>query len=378
MNKHINAAWFSDLLAEHQTPYISLYQPMNRANPPAAENERRFRNLVERAEAALNASYDAAMVSRMIGKLRSVVSGEEFWTGDRDGIAIFASPDHLQVIDLLQAPEELLVVSDSFHIKPLIRILQSGDRYQLLCLELKNVRVFEGNQFRIERLEMRHLPQNPSEVAGMSMSSHSDSASDLMQSSRQADEGGGDTEAVPVEVFMRAVDRAVWENYSRPSGLPLILCADERTNAAFRAVSKNPQLMEQSIMLDPHILSPQRLCEEAWKLMEPIYQRRMETLVNDFRTAKARQKGSDDVVQVAEAASTGRVDTLLVGDGKHIAGKLLRHSGLLEPASMTTHPQGDDVLDDLAEMVLRQDGHVLILPDNAMPTDTGVAAIYRY
>jgi hypothetical protein len=45
---------------------------------------------------------------------------------------------------------------------------------------------------------------------------------------------------------------------------------------------------------------------------------------------------------------------------------------------MTTHPQGDDVLDDLAEMVLRQDGHVLILPDNAMPTDTGVAAIYRY
>ena len=80
----------------------------------------------------------------------------------------------------------------------------------------------------------------------------------------------------------------------------------------------------------------------------------------------------------AEAASTGRVDTLLVGEGKHISGKLLRHSGLLEPAAMTTPAHGDDVLDDLAEMVLRQDGHVLILPENAMPTDTGVAAIYRY
>jgi hypothetical protein len=227
-------------------------------------------------------------------------------------------------------------------------------------------------------LESRHLPQSVADVAGMSMSSKSDSANDSIQSPRQSDQGNGQTEGVPVEVFLRAVDRAVWENYSRPSGLPLILCADERTNAAFGAISKNPQLIEQGIMLDPHILSPQRLCDEAWKIMEPIFQQRMERLIDDFRTAKAHQKGSDDVVQVAEAASSGRVDTLLVGDGKHIAGKLLRHSGLLEPASMTPATQGDDVLDDLAEMVLRRDGHVLILPDHAMPTDTGVAAIYRY
>jgi hypothetical protein len=120
------------------------------------------------------------------------------------------------------------------------------------------------------------------------------------------------------------------------------------------------------------------MCEEAWKIMQPIYQQSLEALTNDFRTAKAHQRGSDDVVQVAEAASTGRVDTLLVSDGKHIAGKLLRHSGLLEPASMSTHPHGDDVLDDLAEMVMRADGQVLILPHDAMPSDTGVAAIYRY
>jgi len=38
----------------------------------------------------------------------------------------------------------------------------------------------------------------------------------------------------------------------------------------------------------------------------------------------------------------------------------------------------DDVLDDLAEMVLKMDGQVLVLPRENMPTDSGVAAIYRY
>ena len=39
---------------------------------------------------------------------------------------------------------------------------------------------------------------------------------------------------------------------------------------------------------------------------------------------------------------------------------------------------GDDVLDDLAEMVLKMDGQVYVLSSDQMPTDAGVAAVYRY
>lgn len=37
-----------------------------------------------------------------------------------------------------------------------------------------------------------------------------------------------------------------------------------------------------------------------------------------------------------------------------------------------------DILDDLAELVLSGNGTVLVFDKEAMPSDTGIAAIYRY
>jgi len=47
-------------------------------------------------------------------------------------------------------------------------------------------------------------------------------------------------------------------------------------------------------------------------------------------------------------------------------------------AGELSDPDMDDVLDDLAELVLQSGGEVIIVPAERMPVDTGVAAIYRY
>lgn len=41
-------------------------------------------------------------------------------------------------------------------------------------------------------------------------------------------------------------------------------------------------------------------------------------------------------------------------------------------------PEIDDLLDDIAERGLKAGGDVMIVPAERMPTETGVAAIYRY
>lgn len=43
-----------------------------------------------------------------------------------------------------------------------------------------------------------------------------------------------------------------------------------------------------------------------------------------------------------------------------------------------SHPQVEDLLDDLGELVLKRGGHVVIVPTERMPTKTGAAAIFRY
>jgi hypothetical protein len=42
------------------------------------------------------------------------------------------------------------------------------------------------------------------------------------------------------------------------------------------------------------------------------------------------------------------------------------------------NPEIDDLLDDLAEMVIKKGGQVVIVPVERMPTITGVSAIQRF
>jgi hypothetical protein len=178
---------------------------------------------------------------------------------------------------------------------------------------------------------------------------------------------------------MAAVDKAVWELFSRDAKLPLILVADERPNALFRSVSRNPYLAAEGSTLDPKGMDATRLHRDTWKLLEPRFRRDVEQLVDQFRAARAHGRGSSELKPVADAAAVGRVGTLLVDADRRIPGRLdCGETGAEFTPAALEDPAADDVLDDLAEWVLKADGAVLVLPSEQMPTTTGLAAIYRY
>src|SRR4051812_24507264 len=95
---------FNELLAPHHQPCISIYQPTHRAAPPAKEDAVRFRDNVDRLREILAERYDGSVVRELVEKVKGVAADAAFWEGDRDGIAIFASPDFLRVIELKRDP----------------------------------------------------------------------------------------------------------------------------------------------------------------------------------------------------------------------------------------------------------------------------------
>jgi stalled ribosome rescue protein Dom34 len=142
-------------------------------------------------------------------------------------------------------------------------------------------------------------------------------------------------------------------------------------------VSHNPFLMAEGIQMNPAALSLDQLRAEAWRKVEPLYLERLAKLVDSYQVARSRQLGSDDLAQVAEAVTAGRVGTLLVEDERQIPGKIDRATGQVQPAELAD-PEVGDVLDELAELVLRMKGEVVVVPGERMPSSTGVAATYRF
>ncbi|KEY18961.1 hypothetical protein [Kaistella antarctica] len=56
--------------------------------------------------------------------------------------------------------------------------------------------------------------------------------------------------------------------------------------------------------------------------------------------------------------------------------KITGDAGTIEKGDLGNH-KIDDLLDDLGEMVTKMGGNVMVIPQHKMPTETGVAGVYR-
>ena len=387
--RQITTDQLTALLSDHTPPCVSLYQSTHRRFPDNQQDPIRFRNLLSQMEESLERSYPGKDLRGLIEKFRPLARDDSFWNHRTEGLAILASPETFQVFELQRAVPELLVVADSFHIKPLVRSLQALDRFQILGLNRHEAKLFEGNRIAVDEIELAAgVPRTIEAALGSELTDPH-----LTEASYGGAGGRGSAHAVPsmhhgsgqkkdeVEIdeerFFRVIDRAILEHHSRPSGLPLILAALPEHHDLFRKVSHNPLLIDEGIRFDPSSISADRLREEAWSTIEPRYRQRLATLCDNFAAARSKQLGSADVADVAQALVAGRVGTLMVENDRQIPGRIDRETGRIEFGGFD-QPRIDDLLDDLAELTLKMGGEVVIVPVDQMPTKSGIAATYRF
>ena len=372
----------AELEAIHDPPFLSLYQPTSRCHPENLQDPIRFGNLVKEMETSLRQKYPSAETRQVLQPFATLLSDDAFWNHTFDGLAVLAAPNLFRVFLLQRPVAELAIVADSFHTKPLRRFLQSVGRYQVLGLSRQKIHLFEGNRDVLDEIEPAPgVPRTITEALGDELSEpHQTVASygGASQTSMHHSHGGKKDEVdIDAERFFRAIDRAVLEHHSRPSGLPLILASLPEHHHLFHKISHNPFLMAEGITINPDALTIDDLRERAWLVAEPQYHAQLAALVDEFVLAKSRRLGSDDLAQVAEAAAAGRVATLLIEAERQIAARIDAATGKVKVVNLS-HPQLDDALDDLAEAVEKMGGRVVVVPAEKMPAQTGLAAIYRY
>jgi hypothetical protein len=360
-----------DLLAGATAPpCLSLYQPTHRAHPDKRQDPIRYRDLVGRLEGSLQARYPDGDARALLAPFHALAEDQRFWNHTLDSLAAFGAAGLFRVFRLQRPVGELAAAGESFHVKPLLRILQSADRYQVLGLSRGEAKLFEGNRDALDETELDPgVPRTAGDALGEKRKEphvsvwtyRAGAAGPQAGAGVHHGQGGGKAEGVERDTvkFFRAVDRALLERHSRPSGVPLLLAALPENQARFRALSRNPFLLAEGIDVHPDALSLDALRERAWRVLEPHYLARLAGLVEMFGAARSKELGADDPDQVAESAAGGRVATLLI--------EAERSSAEL-----------DERLDDIGELALRNGGQVLVVPAARMPTRTGVAAIYRY
>lgn len=369
------------LLQDHQPPCISLYQPTHRHHPENAQDPIRFRNLVKDIESSLRQQYPKRDIRTLLQPLEALADDAEFWNHTADGLAVLAAPELFRVYKLQRPVKEFSLVANSFHTKPLLRIIQSADRYQILGLTRQAFKMYEGNRDAIDEIEpVEGVAQTAEQLVGdpgsRERATRAYGPAGAGSMTRHGTDVKQDSIDRETEKFFGAVDEAVLEHYSRPSGLPLILAALPEHHSLFRSITRNPFVMHEGIDSHPDALSLDALRERAWELALPHYLERLAGLIESFGAAASSGKSMSDLTDVARAAAAGRIATLLIEANRVIPGQLDATTGVFTPGDLSD-PNTADLLDDIGELVLRKKGEVVIVPAERMPTGTGAAAILR-
>jgi len=372
------------LLEACEPPCLSLYQPTHRHRPENQQDPIRFGNLVKALEESLLKKYPKREIQTLLDPFLALAEDRDFWEHTLDGLAVLGARGLFRAYRLQRPVAELAIVADSFHTKPLLRMLQSADRYQVLGLSRQEIKLFEGNRDALDEIDPAPgVPRTITEALGGELTEPHQTVASYggiggSRSAMHHGHGGKDSEVdIDAERFFRAVDRGILEHHSRPSALPLILATLPEHRQLFHQVSHNPLLMDEGIDTHPDALSGDELRQRAWHIVEPHYLERLDGLIEEFGRAKANDLGEGDVAHVAKAVVAGRVGTLLIGTDRQIPGRIDAETGDIAFGDLGD-PEVGEVLDDLGELTLKMGGEVVVVPTERMPTNTGIAAIYRY
>lgn len=369
----------TDIFEKCDPPCLSLYQPTHRHYPDNQSDMITYRNLTKVLETKLLQNLSRKEAQLLLTPFLSLADNRDFWNHTLNGLAVLGSKDFFRVYRLQRTVPEVAIVADRFQIKPLMRILQTTDRYHVLGLNRHEIRLYEGNRDVLDEIELAEgVPWTITGVLGKELTEPHHSAAPFSSIGGSHGHGGKESEVDgDAKRFFRIIDRSILENYSKPSSLPLILASLPEHKNLFHRVSHNSFLLEEGIDIHPDDLTIDELRLKAWQVMEPHYQDRLNTLTEEYKLSKSKDLGNDDLVHIARAIVEGRVETLLIESDREIPGRVDDVTGAIE-LNDPNYPGTDDLLDDLSSLSLKNGGKVVVLPAESMPVETGIAAIYRY
>lgn len=371
------------VFASQEPPCLSLYQKTHRHHPENQQDPIRFRNLVKKLEESLGRKYPKREVASLLKPFYGLAGNHHFWNHTLDGLAVLGASGMFKIYRLQENVKDFAVVSDRFYTKPLVRVFQAYERYQVLGLTRSEVRLYEGTKDSLDEAVLADgIPHTMIEALGEQITSPHQTVASYGKGAKgpPMHHGHGarkDEIGIDAERFFRMVDKGVLEHHSQTSRLPLLLAALPENQGLFRQISQNPYLMRNGIDANPDALENGKRHAKAWEVFEPQSRERLKALVEEYGDAHARGLGSDDLEEVAGAAAAGRIAVLFIDNDFQYPGLLDGVTGDFIPDDLE-NPETGDLLDDIGELVLQKGGDVHVLPSGQMPSTAGIAAVFRF
>ncbi len=373
-----------NLMEKRRGPCISIFLPTQRAGKEVEQNPIRFKNRLREAEERLQANgLRTPDVAAILEPAQKLLLDGHFWRNQSDGLAVFRAPDVFHYYRFPLQFEELTVVADRFHLKPMLPLLGGDARFYVLAISQDEVRLLQGTRYSVNRIDLKSAPGSLAEALRF------DLPQKQLQFHSEAPPRVGKRDAVffgtgaadpdvknAILRYFQQVDRGL-QDVLRHERAPLVLAGVDYLFPIYREANTYPHLLDGRIVGNPEEINAEELHRRALAIVQPYFQKSQYEAAAKCQELLGTGLASNNLQEIVTAAYYGRVESLFVAIGT-------QQWGTFDPSTNTVNwheeakPDNEDLLDFAAIHTLTSGGAVYPVAPEEVPDQSPIAAVFRY
>lgn len=263
------------------------------------------------------------------------------WKRKSESIGVFVTKGFAGYMGLPFEVKNLAVVANSFHVKPLIKWIQREKPFFALKLNADEPTLYQGSLSELRVIEQYQFKK-----------------------------------ARNIESIYEKLDKELNKVIFR-SKQPLVLIGDSIHTDVFKTVSQYGLIINKTLSEAAFGHGLRELHKNCLQILEPYLEHHENVLIQKYWSAKLQRKVSSNLNEIVEMALRGQVKHLFVNEKMNVWGQIDYRTGKFSYHAKQQDSFDDDILDDLAEIVLYHKGQVTVLDSNRMPDSQAAAAILK-
>jgi hypothetical protein len=347
------------LIAPRSGPCVSIFLPMHLTGREGMSDPVRLRELADQAEQRLiDRGLRRPQARELLAPLRDLPADPVAWQQRGHGVAYYAADGFQRMLHTTTQLPAAVEVEDYFCVRPLIPLLSEDERFYVLTLSQKKVKLYQGDARELVELEVEGLPRDLEDALKIE---DADRGEQVHSAARLAGPGGerknnavfhgqgGEPDHLKADLksYLDLVARAV-DRHLNSEKAPLVLATVEGNVPLWKSASRYRYLVDEVVAGNPDYLSLHELHAKAWAVAQPALARKREMAMKRLRQAEG-SRVAVGLTQVVVAAMAGQIDTLFVDCRESRWGK---YDPEQHAAELHWERQSGDV--DLVELAVAQ------------------------
>lgn len=323
--------------------FLSVYVNLEKARTSKLAY---FKKMNREVEISLKAKLPKETANKILNNFNSI-NTSEISKYNLKSMAIFATENFYGFLPIHDQIQEGIYISKSLHLKPIIKWVYNWNNYYIITTSQKSIKVLKADDFELSEIFKED-------------NTHQEMKNELIR---------------PKDQFFKLAFEKINKIIAKDN-LPIILAGVKENTEKAKIFCKDPDISIYSMDGNFDYSSFDEIHIHSLKILNQINFDRDIFIKSELRSSKSKIETNLD--KIIKMATLGKIQKLLIARDKTLWGEINKNDGTYE---LFMHQNlaipEDDILDDLAEIVLSKGGKISVMEQREIPYGVEAIAMLR-